>query len=90
MKKKVLTKALIVDHLNESIGLSKRECQNFFENFLEILCDQLKSNNDVKIFGKEIRNSGYNTIKSNIAVLGKKPYVYKEPSIKSICIYIYY
>ena len=36
MKKKVLTKALIVDHLNESIGLSKRECQNFFENFLEL------------------------------------------------------
>ena len=44
---------------------------------------QIKSNNDVKMFGKEIRNSGYNTIKSNIAVLGKKPYVYMPGFFKS-------
>ena len=76
MKKKVLTKALIVDHLNESIGPSKRECQNFFENFLEILCDQLKSNNDVKIV-----NFGIFKIKRKKERIGRNPKTKEEVMI---------
>ena len=35
MNTKVLTKAILVNHINESIGLSKRECKIFLETFLE-------------------------------------------------------
>ena len=37
MSKKVITKAIVVNHLNESIGLSKKECQFFFEALLDII-----------------------------------------------------
>ena len=49
MGKDVLTKAKVVSYLNENIGLSKRECQFFFESFIELIYNQLKSHNDVKI-----------------------------------------
>ena len=49
MSSKVLTKAIIVEHLNESIGLSRRESQVFFESFLKLLKDGLVQDNDVKI-----------------------------------------
>ena len=42
MNKKVITKAIFVNHLNETIGLSKRECQIFFETFIEVLMNSLK------------------------------------------------
>ena len=42
MKRKVITKAIFVNHLNETIGFSKRECQIFFETFIEILMSSLK------------------------------------------------
>ena len=60
MTKKVLTKAIVVDHLNESIGLSKRECQYFFESFVEIITSQLKTHKDVKIV-----NFGIFKVKNN-------------------------
>ena len=49
MKKKAITKAVFINHLNETIGLSKRECQIFFETFLEVLMNSLKKKSDVKI-----------------------------------------
>ena len=49
MSKKVITKAIVVNHLNENIGLSKRECQFFFEALLETIFSELKNQNDVKI-----------------------------------------
>lgn len=49
MKDNVLTKARMVNYLNENIGLSKRECQVFFETFIDIISDELISKKDVKI-----------------------------------------
>jgi len=39
---------------------------------------------DIKAFGKEVKASGYNTLKTNIAVLGKNPYIYMPGFFKSI------
>ena len=71
MTKKVLTKAIVVNHLNENIGLSKRECQFFFESFIEIVTSQLKTHNDVKIV-----NFGIFKVKN------KKPRVGRNPKTK--------
>lgn len=49
MKDNVLTKATMVNYLNENIGLSKRECQVFFEAFIDIISDELIRKKDVKI-----------------------------------------
>jgi L-alanine-DL-glutamate epimerase-like enolase superfamily enzyme len=38
---------------------------------------------DIKAFGKEVKASGYNTLKTNIAVLGKNPYIYMPGFYKS-------
>ena len=53
MSKKVVTKALVVSHLNENIGLSKRECQFFLVSFLDVIFFELKNHNDVKIVNFE-------------------------------------
>ena len=71
MSKKVITKALIVNYLNENIGLSKRECQYFFETFIDIILNQLKSHKDVKIV-----NFG------NFQIKNKKPRVGRNPKTK--------
>ena len=49
MKDNVLTKATMINYLNENIGLSKRECQVFFEVFIDIISDELIRKKDVKI-----------------------------------------
>ena len=49
MKNNVLTKAAMVNYLNENIGLSKRECQVFFEAFINIISNELVKKKDVKI-----------------------------------------
>jgi len=49
VKDNVLTKATMVNYLNENIGLSKRECQVFFEAFIDIISDELIRKKDVKI-----------------------------------------
>ena len=49
MNTKVLTKAILVNHINESIGLSKRECKIFLETFLEMVSESLKEKKSVKI-----------------------------------------
>ena len=68
MKRKVVTKAIFVNHLNETIGLSKRECQIFFETFIEILISSLKKKNHVKIV-----NFGNFKIKKKKERIGRNP-----------------
>ena len=68
MKRKVITKAIFVNHLNETIGLSKRECQIFFETFIEILMSSLKKKNYVKIV-----NFGIFKIRKKKSRLGRNP-----------------
>lgn len=45
--------------------------------------EQIKSYEDVKKFGKEILASGFKAIKTNLAVLGDKPYIYAPGFFKS-------
>ena len=73
MEKKVLTKALVVNHLNESIGLSKRECQYFFESLLDVISSQLKSHKDVKIV-----NFGIFRVKNKKSRIGRNPKTKEE------------
>ena len=76
MTKSVLTKAIVVNHLNESIGLSKRECQLFFESFIEIVTSQLKTHYDVKIV-----NFGIFKVKNKKARIGRNPKTKEEVTI---------
>ena len=71
--KKVITKALFVNHLNETIGLSKRECQIFFETFIEVLMNSLKQKNDVKIV-----NFGIFKVKEKKERIGRNPKTKEE------------
>ena len=73
MSKKVVTKALVVSHLNENIGLSKRECQFFLESFLDVIFFELKNHNDVKIV-----NFGIFKIKSKKSRIGRNPKTKEE------------
>ena len=73
MSKDVITKAVVVNFLNESIRLSKRECLNFFENFIEIISDELKNNKNVKIV-----NFGVFTIKKKRSRIGRNPKTKEE------------
>ena len=68
MQKKVITKAILVNHLNETIGLSKRECQIFFESFLKEVCSSLKEKKEVKIV-----NFGIFKVKNKNARIGRNP-----------------
>jgi len=68
MQKKVVTKAILVNHLNETIGLSKRECQIFFESFLIEVCQSLKEKKDVKIV-----NFGIFKVKNKRPRIGRNP-----------------
>ena len=76
MSKKVLTKDKVVSHLNENIGLSKRECQFFFESFLEIIFKQLISHKDVKIV-----NFGIFRVKNKKPRIGRNPKTKEEVMI---------
>ena len=76
MNKKAITKAIFVNHLNETIGLSKRECQIFFETFIEVLMNSLKQKNDVKIV-----NFGIFKIKNKKARIGRNPKTKEEVMI---------
>ena len=44
---------------------------------------QIASYEDVSLFGKEVRDSGYKAIKTNIAVFDKNPYIYMPGFFKS-------
>ena len=73
MSKKVVTKALVVNHLNENIGLTKRECQIFLESFLDVIFFELKNHSDVKIV-----NFGIFKIKSKKSRIGRNPKTKEE------------
>ena len=73
MSKKVVTKSLVINHLNESIGLSKKECQYFLESFLEVIFFELKNHSDVKIV-----NFGIFKIKNKKPRIGRNPKTRQE------------
>ena len=76
MQKRVVTKSLIVNHLNESIGLSKRECQYFFEAFIDIIFSQIQSHEDVKIV-----NFGIFKVNEKNSRIGRNPKTKEEVMI---------
>ena len=76
MSKDVITKAVVVNFLNESIGLSKRECLNFFENFIDIISNELKNKQNVKIV-----NFGVFSIKKKKPRIGRNPKTKEEVMI---------
>ena len=76
MSKDVITKAVVVNFLNESIGLSKRECLNFFENFIDIISNELKNKQNVKIV-----NFGVFSIKKKNPRIGRNPKTKEEVMI---------
>ena len=71
MTSKVVTKAIAINHINESIGLSKRESKVFFETMMDLIVQSLKNKSQVKIV-----NFGIFRIKN------KKPRVGRNPKTK--------
>jgi|TARA_B100000287_G_scaffold431313_1_gene488341 integration host factor subunit alpha len=76
MTLKVLTKAILVEHINETIGLSKRESQEFFESLLSLMKESLINKNDVKIV-----NFGIFKIRSKKGRIGRNPKTKEEVKI---------
>ena len=78
MNSKVVTKAESVNHINESIGLSKRESKFFFETMLSLIIESLRSKNEVKIV-----NFGIFRVKNKKTRLGRNPKTKEEVMISS-------
>ncbi len=76
MSKNVVTKSVVVNFLNESIGLSKRECLNFFENFIDIISNELSKEDNVKIV-----NFGVFTVNKKKPRIGRNPKTKEEVMI---------
>ena len=68
MTSKVLTKALVINHINETVGLSKRESKIFFEFLMDLIVQSLKKKSEVKIV-----NFGIFRIKNKKARIGRNP-----------------
>ena len=68
MTSKVVTKAVVVNHINESIGLSKRESKVFFETMIDLIVESLKKQSEVKIV-----NFGIFRIKKKKNRIGRNP-----------------
>jgi len=68
MTSKVVTKSVVIDHINESIGLSKRESKIFFEIMMDLIVQSLKKKSEVKIV-----NFGIFRIKNKKARIGRNP-----------------
>ena len=68
MTSKVVTKAIAVNHINESIGLSKRESKIFFETMIDLIVQSLKNKSQVKIV-----NFGIFRIKNKKPRIGRNP-----------------
>ena len=75
---KVVTKAIAVSHINESIGLSKRESKIFFETMLGLIVESLRKKNEVKIV-----NFGIFRIKNKKTRIGRNPKTKVEVMISS-------
>ena len=78
MSSKVITKAVMVNHVNESIGLSKRESKIFFETMLDLVVENLRKKNDVKIV-----NFGIFRVKNKKTRIGRNPKTKVEVMISS-------
>ena len=78
MTTKVVTKAVTVNHVNESIGLSKRESKVFFETMLELIVGSLRKKNEVKIV-----NFGIFRIRNKKTRIGRNPKTKVEVMISS-------
>ena len=48
---KTITKADIIEHLHDSLGLNKRECKRLVEDFFQEIRDSLINNEAVKLSG---------------------------------------
>ena len=68
MTSKVVTKAITINHINESIGLSKRESKVFFETMMDLIVQSLKNKSQVKIV-----NFGIFRIKNKKTRIGRNP-----------------
>ena len=68
MTSKVVTKAVAVNHINESIGLSKRESKAFFEAMLGLIIGSLREKNEVKIV-----NFGIFRVRNKKSRIGRNP-----------------
>ena len=78
MISKVVTKAVVVNHINESIGLSKRESKVFFETMLGLIIGSLKEKNEVKIV-----NFGIFRVRNKKSRIGRNPKTKVEVMISS-------
>mgnify|MGYP001437259835 CR=1 FL=1 len=78
MTSKVVTKAVTVNHVNESIGLSKRESRVFFETMMNLIVESLKEKNEVKIV-----NFGIFRVKNKKSRIGRNPKTKVEVMISS-------
>ena len=78
MNSKVVTKAVAISHINESIGLSKRESKFFFESMLGLIVESLRLKNEVKIV-----NFGIFRVKNKKTRLGRNPKTKVEVMISS-------
>jgi|TARA_B100001540_G_C15622273_1_gene558156 integration host factor subunit alpha len=68
MTSKVVTKEIAINHINETIGLSKRESKIFFETMIELIVQNLKKKTQVKIL-----NFGIFRVKNKKARIGRNP-----------------
>lgn len=48
MTERTLTRAEIVEHLVQKIGMTKQDSSNFLERVLEMVCSELEQDRDVK------------------------------------------
>ena len=48
---RTITKADIIEHLHDELGLSKSECKQLVENFFQEIRDSLINNEEVKLSG---------------------------------------
>ena len=78
MTLKVITKAVAINHINESIGLSKRESKIFFESMMDLIVGSLRKKNEVKIV-----NFGIFKIKHKKSRIGRNPKTKVEVMISS-------
>lgn len=78
MSEKTLTRADIVDHLVVKVGLSKQECGQFLERVLEMVCEDLEQNKDVKLarFGNFV-------VRNKRARVGRNPRTGQEAPISA-------
>lgn len=81
MEDEVLTKASMINYLNENIGLSKRECQVFFEMFLDLITRELIEEKDVKLV-----NFGIFKVMKKKARIGRNPRTKEEVIISERCV----